>query len=151
MKALAALKSFGRAWLLRSRMERDMDREMRFHVQARAADLEAQGVAAAEAERRARREFGDVVRWKEAGREARGLRPVDDLAADLRYAVRTMRRTPGFTVAAVVSLALGIGATTAIFGLLDLLLLRPLPVRNPHELVHVTTAGERGEANSGSS
>ena len=150
-RAFAALKSFGRAWLLRSRMERDMDREMRFHVQARAADLEAQGVAPAEAERRARSEFGDVVRWKEASREARGLRPVDDLGADLRYAVRTMRRTPGFTVAAVVSLALGIGATTAIFGLLDLLLLRPLPVRNPHELVHVTTAGERGDAHSGSS
>ena len=150
-KAFAALKSFGRAWLLRSRMERDMDREMQFHVHARAADLEAQGVPSAEAERRAGREFGDVVRWKEASREARGLRPLDDLGADLRYAVRTMRRTPGFTVAAVVSLALGIGATTAIFGLLDLLLLRPLPVRNPHELVHVTTSGERGDAHSGSS
>ena len=150
-RALAALKSFGRAWLLRSRMERDMDREMRFHLQARVADLEAQGVPFAEAERQARQEFGDPVLWKEAGREARGLRLVDDLGADLRYAVRTMRRTPGFTAAAVVSLALGIGATTAIFGLLDLLLLRPVPVRNPHELVHVMTAGERGDAHSGSS
>ena len=150
-RALAALKSFGRALLLRSRMERDMDREMRFHVEARAADLEAQGVPRADAERRARREFGDVVRWKEAGRDARGLRLVDDLAADLRYAVRTMRRTPGFTAAAVVSLALGIGASTAIFGLLDLILLKSVPVRNPHELVHVTTAGERGDAHSGSS
>lgn len=150
-RALAALKSFGRAWLLRSRMERDMDREMRFHVEARAADLEARGVPRADAERRARHEFGDVVRWKEAGRDARGLRLVDDLGADLRYAARTMRRTPAFTAAAVVSLALGIGATTAIFGLLDLLLLRPVPVRAPHELVHVTTAGERGEAHSGSS
>jgi predicted permease len=150
-KPLAALKSFGRAALLRSRMERDMDREMRFHLDARAADLAAQGVPRAEAERRARGEFGDMVRWKEAGRDARGLRLVDDLGADLRYAVRTMRRTPGFTAAAVVSLALGIGATTAIFGLLDLLLLKPVDVRHPHELVHVTTAGERGDAHSGSS
>jgi predicted permease len=151
MKVLTAFKSFGRAWLLRSRMEREMDDEMRFHVEARAADLEAHGVPRAEAERRAREEFGDVVRWKEAGRDARGLRLADDLSADLRYAVRTMRRAPGFTTAAVVSLALGIGAVTAIFGLMDLLLLRPVPVRNPHELVHITTAGERGDANSGSS
>jgi len=132
-------------------MEREMDDEMRFHVEARAIDLEAHGVPRPEAERRARAEFGDDVRWKEAGRDARGLRLVDDLSADLRYAVRTMRRTPGFTTAAVVSLALGIGASTAIFGLMDLLLFRPVPVHNPHELVHVTTAGERGAANSGSS
>ena len=150
-RALAALRSFGRALLLRSRMERDMDREMRFHVDARAADLEAQGIPRTEADRRARSEFGDVVRWKEAGREARGLRFTDDLAADLRYALRTMRRAPAFTLAAIVSLALGIGATTAIYGLLDLLLFKPVPVRNAHELVHVTTAGERGHADSGSS
>jgi predicted permease len=148
---LAAAKSFVRAWLLRSRMERDMDREMRFHVETRAADLETHGIPRLDAERQARHEFGDVVRWKEAGREALGLRVVDDLGADLRYAARTMRRSPWFTAAAVMSLALGIGATTAIFGLLDLLLLRPVPVRDPHELVHVTTAGERGDAHSGSS
>ena len=150
-KALAALKSFGRSWLLRSRMERDMDREMRFHLDARAADLQAKGIPRAEAERRARAEFGDMVLWKEAGREVRGLRLVDDLGADLRYAVRMVRRAPGFTTAAVVSLALGIGAATAIFGLFDLLLLKPIPASNPYGLVHVTTAGERGEANSGSS
>ena len=150
-KAFAALKSFGRAWLLRSRMERDMDREMRFHLAARAADLQAKGTPRAEAERRARAEFGDMVLWKEASREVRGLRLVDDLGADLRYAVRTMRRAPAFTTAAVVSLALGIGAATAIFGLFDLLLLKPIPASNPYGLVHVTTAGERGEANSGSS
>ena len=149
--ALSALKSFGRSWLLRSRMERNMDREMRFHLEARTADLEAQGMTRADAERCARSEFGDMVLWKEASREARGLRFVDELGADLRYAIRTMRRTPGFTVAAVVSLALGIGATTAIFGLLDLLLLKPVPVNKPYELVHITTAGERGEAHSGSS
>ena len=151
MTLLAALKSFSQSWLRRSRMEQDMDREMQFHVDARATDLEAQGVPRAEAQRRARAEFGDVLRWKEAGREARGLRLVDELGADLRYAVRTLRRSPGFTATAVLSLALGIGAVTAIFGLLDVLLLRPLPVRSPQELVHVTTAGELGPAHSGSS
>jgi len=145
------MASFLRAWLGRSRMERDMDREMRFHLDARAADLESQGMSRADAERRARQEFGDVIRWKEAGRDARGLAIVDDLVGDLRYAVRTMRRSPGFTTAAMLSLALGIGASTAIFGLLDLLLLKRLPVRAPQELVHVTTAGERGDMHSGSS
>jgi predicted permease len=150
-KAYAALRSFCRSWLFRSRMERDMDREMRFHIEVRADDLQRSGLPRAEAERQARTEFGDVVRWKEAGREARGLRLVDDLGADLRYAVRTFRRTPGFAIAAIMSLALGIGASTAIFGLLDLLLLKPLPVREPQQLVHLTTAGERGPAASGSS
>jgi predicted permease len=143
--------SFLRACLGRSRMEHDMDREMQFHLDARTADLQSQGMPRGDAERHARHEFGNVMRWKEAGREARGLTLVDDLAADLRYAARTMRKSPGFTVAATISLALGIGASTAIFGLLDLLLLKRLPVRNAHELVHVTTAGGRGDLHSGSS
>jgi predicted permease len=150
-KAAARLRSFARALLLRSRMEREMDEEMRFHIEAFSRDLEGRGVPHAEAERRARAEFGDVVRWKEAGREARGLGLADDLRADLRYAVRMMRRAPGFTAAAVISLTLGIGAATTIFGLLDVLVLRPLPVRAAGELVHVTTGGERGPASSGSS
>ena len=95
MKLFASLKSFGRASILRSRMEREMDDEMRFHLEARVADLERQGFPHDAAERRASAEFGDVVRWKEAGRDARGLRLVDDLGADFRYAARTMRRTPG--------------------------------------------------------
>ncbi len=151
MKLLASLKSFARSSILRSRMEREMDDEMRFHLEARTADLVRRGLSRDEAERHARAEFGDVVRWKEAGRDARGLRLVDDLRADLRYAARTMRRAPGFTIAAVMSIALGIGANTAIFGLMDLLLFRPLPVRSPQELVHITTTGERSGGTSGSS
>ena len=151
MKIFASLKSFARASMFRSRMEREMDDEMRFHLEARTADLERQGLPRAIAERRAGAEFGDMVRWKEAGREARGLRMIDDLRADLRYAVRTMRRAPAFTVAAVVSIALGIGANTAIFGLMDVLLLRPVPVRDAQQLVHITTTGERSNGSSGSS
>jgi putative ABC transport system permease protein len=92
-RPVALVHSFLRAWLGRSRMERDMDREMRFHMEARAADLESQGMSRADAERRARQEFGDVIRWKEAGREARGLKLVDDLAADLRFTARMLQRT----------------------------------------------------------
>ena len=144
------IRSFLRAWLGRSRMEHDMDREYGSPRRA-CRRSQSQGLSRADAERQARQEFGDVIRWKEAGRDARGLTLVDDLTGDLRYTVRTMRRTPAFTAAAILSLALGIGSTTAIFGLLDLLLLRPLPVRDPQGLVHVTTSGERGDAHSGSS
>ena len=151
MKILASLKSFARASMLRARMEREMDDEMRFHLEARTTDLQRQGIPRAVAERRAYAEFGDMVRWKEAGREARGLRIVDDVFADLGYAIRMMRRAPGFTIAAVVSIALGIGANTAIFGLIDMLLLRPVAVRDAHELVHITTTGERSTGSSGSS
>jgi predicted permease len=132
-------------------MEREMDAEMRFHVDARASDLEAQGIPRDEAAQRARQEFGSVAQWKDAGRDARGLSLVDGLNADLRYALRAMRRSPAFTLAAIVSLTLGIGANTAIFGLVDELLLKPLAVRHPNDLVHITTGGERGDANSGSS
>jgi predicted permease len=144
MKLLATLRSFAAALLRRSRMERDMDREMAFHLDARAADLVGRGMMPAEAARRAREEFGDVLRWKEEGREARGLRLADELLADLRYAARTLRRSPGFALAAILSLALGIGANTAIFSLLDVVLLRPLPVRDPRTLVQVMAAGDGG-------
>lgn len=151
MQRLAAIRSFCRAWFLRRRMEREMDEEMRFHLEARIADLVARGLTCEDAEYQARSEFGGVLRAKDEGRDARGLRWVDDLGGDLRYALRAIRRAPVFTAAAVASIALGIGANTAIFGVLDLLLLRPVPVSAPHELVHVTTAGDRGDANSGSS
>jgi putative ABC transport system permease protein len=136
-RGLAALRSFSRAWLFRSRMERDMDREMRFHVDERIADLEAGGMPRDEAQRHARDECGDVVRWKEAGREARGLRVIDELGTDLRYGLRTMWRSPGFTGAAVVTLALGIGATTAIFSIVYGVLMRPLPYPAADRLVRL--------------
>ena len=96
-----------------------------------------------EAEYAARRQFGNVTLIKERSREVWGWTWIETLLQDLRYALRTMRRNPGFAAVAVLSLALGTGANTAIFSLLDTILLRSLPVRNPGELVFVHRVDRR--------
>jgi len=140
---LAMLRSFLGALLRRRRLERDMDSELRFHLEARADDLVAAGLDRADALRRARRELGDPLRWKEQGREARGLRLVDQLGADVRYGVRWLRRSPAFATAAVVSIAVGIGANTAIFSLVNAVLLRLMPVHDPTSLVLLARSDDR--------
>ena len=130
----ARLRSVMNALFGRDRFEEAMNDELRFHLDAYTADLERAGVPPAEAARRARMAFGNVDVVKQDARQSRGLRLIDETWQDLRYAVRLMRKTPGFTAAAVLSLGLGIGANTAIFSLIDAVLLRTLPVENPHEL-----------------
>jgi predicted permease len=138
----AKVRSFARAVLGRAHMERDMDTELRFHLDARTEDLVASGLDKRAAHEQARRELGDVLRWKEEGREARGLRLVDQLGADMRYGVRWLARSPAFAAAAVLSMALGIGANTAIFSLVNAVLLRLLPVDDPQSLVLLTRSDD---------
>ena len=128
------LRSTLAALIRRDHFEQEMAEELRFHMSAYSADLVRSGVTPEEAERRARLEFGAVESFREECRQARGLRVFDELRQDIRYAVRQMARAPGFSAAVVVSLALGIGANTAIFSLMDAVLFRTLPVGNPESL-----------------
>src|SRR6266545_6946109 len=132
---LHKLRSFWRAATGRRAFEDAMREEMRFHLESRAADLVRRGLPPAEAARRARLEFGPIEKHKDAARESLGLRLVDETAGDARYALRTFVRNKGFTATVVLTLALGIGANTAIFSLIDALMLRWLPVSNPPERV----------------
>ena len=120
-----------------------MDAELRFHLDARTDDLVASGLAPAEARRRAIEEFGDPLRWKEQGREVRGVGWIDGIKADLRYGLRMMMQSPGFAAAAVLSMAIGIGANTAIFSLVNSVLLKPLPVRDPESLILLAVSSDQ--------
>jgi len=122
-------------------MESEMDAELRFHMEAYAEDLVRSGMAREEATRRARLEFGGVERVKEEGREARGVNLVESLLRDLRYGASNMLRTPGFTAITVLTLALGIGATTAIFSAVNPILFESLPYPRPERIMVISEFG----------
>ncbi len=141
MTIWSRLRSWLRALLRRSRMESEMDAELRFHMEAYAEDLVRSGMAREEATRRARLEFGGVERVKEEGREARGVNLVESLLRDLRYGTSNMLRTPGFTAITVLTLALGIGATTAIFSAVNPILFESLPYPRPERIMVISEFG----------
>src|SRR6266849_3765415 len=136
------IRSWLDATLRRSRMESEMDAELHFHMEAYAEDLVRGGVPRHEAMRRARLEFGGIERVKEEGREARGTQLLEQLWQDVHYSIRMLRKSPGFTAVAILTLALGIGANTAIFSALNTLLLRPLPVENAERLTFIVSLRE---------
>jgi predicted permease len=127
------------AYLLRGRRNAEkLDEEMRLHLELRARKLAESGVPETDARVEARRRFGSKIRLQEESRGARVGNGLETIFQDVRYASRLLRRTPVFTLAAVATLALGIGANTAIFTLIDAYLLRPLPVHEPSRLVQLT-------------
>ena len=117
--------------------DRDMDREMAFHLDSLARDYARDGLSDADAQRAARRQFGNLTRLKERGHDERTMRVAEDVTRDVRHAARGLWRSPGLALAVILTLALAIGGNTAVFSVVDQLLLRPLPYPNGDQLVTV--------------
>ncbi|MGH9160138.1 MAG: ABC transporter permease, partial [Vicinamibacteraceae bacterium] len=134
-----------RALFRRDSVEQDLDEELRYHLEKDIERHIARGMAPAEARSAVARGFGNVELFKEESRDARGTRLFEDAVQDVRYVIRAIRKSPGFTVAVVFILALGIGMTTAILTIIHGVLLRPLPFDEPHRLVmlHTIVEGQR--------
>ena len=123
------------------RAERDLQQELAIHIEQLTREYVDAGMPEPEARLRARRDFGAVASIREQCRDTRRVNFIDDLRKDVAYALRLLRKSPGFTATAVLSLMVGIAANVAIFSLVDAVLIRSLPVRQPHELVEISRIG----------
>jgi predicted permease len=142
---LNKLRLMLRAVLHRAQMERELDEELRFHLEKEIEQNITRGMNAEEARLAALRSFGGVERVKEESRDVRGVRFLEELGQNLRYGSRLLAKNPGFAAVAVLTLGLGIGVNTAIFSVVNAVLLRPLPFDNPDQLVMVwQTNPQRG-------
>src|SRR5215475_2028333 len=130
-----------RSLFRRARVEQELEEELRYHIERQTEELIAKGMTPEEARYAALRALGGIEQRKEECRDMRRVNLIENTLQDLRYAGRILRRSPGFTTVAILSLALGIGANAAIFQLLDAVRLRSLPVANPQELAEVRIAG----------
>src|SRR5262247_2802152 len=133
-----------RSLFRRQQVEQELDEELRYHLERQVDENIAKGMTPDEARHAALRAMGGVERRKEECRDLRRVNYIENMLQDLQYAGRVLRRSPGFTSVAIISLTLGIGANTAIFQLLNAVRLRSLPVANPQELAEVRIAGGNG-------
>jgi putative ABC transport system permease protein len=132
----------------RERDEADMDDEFRFHIDMETEKLIRNGVPPGEARRRALVAFGGLDRYAEQTRDERGTRPLDDLIGDMRFALRQLRRSPGFSLVTTLTIGLGIGATVLGFAIADAVILRPLPYPDTDRLVRIQETNPGGDAYS---
>src|SRR5688572_11029466 len=137
----ARFLSYIKALLQRDRMEDDLSEELGFHLQNEIQKNIAAGMSPKEARYAALRSFGGVDQVKEQCRDIRRVRILEELWQDVRYGSRMLAKSPGFTGVIVFTLAIGIGTTTAVFGLVDSVLLKMLPVRTPEQLVLFANVG----------
>ncbi len=137
-----------RSLFRRNRVEQELDEELRYHLERKTKEFLTQGMSPEEARRRAFGAMDGLELRKEECRDARGVNFLETLFQDVRFGMRLLRKSPGFTGVAVLTIALGIGANTAIFGLVDTAFLRGLPFREPGRLVHIWTMEEDGDVHT---